>query len=171
MDADAVRSSMREALAACAHPRWFETERGFQGQLLVELAKRIRLPDQAIIEQEYQKRLADHGLRIRPDIIIHEPYDPDRHTSRANGNIAVIELKLNGSAEEATADFASLSAMLSVLDYPLGIFVNIASRRTYAELVPEEAKNRIVSYAVSFIEGKAEVIEAAADTAIPNSGY
>jgi hypothetical protein len=58
---------------------------GFQGQLLVELWKRIPtyLPsDSVIIEQEHQKTLDRHGLTIRPDIIIHEPFDPARHTSR-----------------------------------------------------------------------------------------
>ena len=49
MHTDAILVSMDEALAACAHPRLFETERGFQGQLMVELSKRIHLPDQAIL--------------------------------------------------------------------------------------------------------------------------
>lgn len=159
MHTDAILVSMNEALAACAHPRLFETERGFQGQLMVELSKRIHLPDQAILEQEYQKRLSFHGLTIRPDIVIHEPYDRTRHSSRTSGNIAVIELKLNASASEASADFASLAAMLNVLHYPLGIFVNIGSAETYGKLVPEGAKGRLVTYAVSFAEGKASVVE------------
>lgn len=159
MHTDAILVSMREALAACAHPRLFETERGFQGQLMVELSKRIHLPEQAILEQEYQKRLSSHGLTNRPDIVIHVPYDRTQHSSRASGNIAVIELKLNASASEATADFASLATMLKVLHYPLGIFVNIGSSETYGTLVPEGAKGRIVTYAVSFEKGKVTVVE------------
>ncbi len=159
IDTDIVLSSIRAALSTCAHPRLFETERGFQGQLLIELSKHFQLPDQAIIEQEYQKRLHVHGLTIRPDIVIHEPYNPTRHASRASGNIAVIELKLNANADEAAADFASIADMLRVLHYPLGIFVNINSRETYAELVPEDAKGLIVAYAVSLVEGKANVVE------------
>jgi hypothetical protein len=159
MHTDALLASIRSALAACAHPRLFHTERGL-GQLLVELSKRIHLPDQAILEQEYQKRLLTHGLTIRPDIVIHEPYNPGRHSSRASGNIAVIELKCNANAAQAAADFASISAMLKVLEYPLGIFININSTETHAALVPEEAKGRVVAYAVSPGEGTASVVEA-----------
>jgi hypothetical protein len=75
---------------------------------LVELAKRVHLPAHAIIDQEYQKRLSLHGLTTRPDIVIHEPYQQNRHVSRTTGNIAVIELKRNASAEQAVADFANL---------------------------------------------------------------
>jgi hypothetical protein len=103
MDIDTLLAGMHAALSACAHPRFFETERGFQGQLLVELAKRVHLPAQAIIEQEYQKRLYVHGLKIRPDMVIHEPYQQSRHVRRATSNIAVIELKHNASAEQAAA--------------------------------------------------------------------
>lgn len=156
---EAILSSMREALAACTHPRLFETERGFQGQLLVELAKRVHLPNQAIIEQEYQKRLLAHGLNIRPDIVIHEPYDQRCHSSRASGNIAVVELKLNANAAQAAADFSNLAKMIGVLCYPVGIFVNIGSTKTYAALVPKDAKDRIVTFAISLTEGTVRIIE------------
>jgi len=159
MDTEAFLSSMREALAACVHPRLFVTERGFQGQLLVELAKRVHLPDQAIIEQEYQKRLYFHGLTIRPDIVIHEPYDKSCHSSRTSGNIAVVELKLNANASKAVADFANLAKMVNVLHYPIGIFVNIGSTETHAALVPEDAKSHIISFAVSFTDGKTSITE------------
>jgi hypothetical protein len=126
---------------------------------LVELSQRLHLPNQAIIEQEYQKRLFSHGLTIRPDIVIHDPYDPTRHASRAIGNIVVIELKLKANATQAAADFASLSTMLTVLQYPLGVFININSSETHASLVPPVAKGRIVTYAVSPGDGQAKVVE------------
>jgi hypothetical protein len=160
MDIDTLLSSMHDALSACAHPRFFETERGFQGQLLVELDKPVHLPPQAIIEQEYQKRLYIHGLTIRPDIVIHEPYHEGRHVSRATGNIAVIELKLKASADQAAADFESLAAMLKVLRYPFGIFVNIGAPETPGALVPEGARGRIASFAVFLAKGKPTVLEA-----------
>lgn len=62
------------ALAAVVAPRYFETERGFQGALQSELDRVLpkhQLSAGAIVEQEYQKRLMFHGLQIRPDIIIH----------------------------------------------------------------------------------------------------
>lgn len=162
MDIETLLIGFRESLASVATPRFFETERGFQGALLAELGKRIPnhvLPDGAIIEQEYQKRLAHHGLKIRPDIIIHEPFDPSHHINRREGNIAVIELKLNASQAEAMEDFKSLSAMIDVLHYPLGIFVNIASDATHCQLVPPEAKGHIACYAVSLNNGHVHVVE------------
>lgn len=30
------------------------------------------LPDDPVIQQEYQKRLRHHGIKIRPDIIVHQ---------------------------------------------------------------------------------------------------
>ena len=50
-------------------PRLYKTERGYQGELYAELRAR---PAQAgfagdpIIEQEYQKRIDAHGIKIRP---------------------------------------------------------------------------------------------------------
>jgi hypothetical protein len=156
---DTFLSSMYEALRACDHPRFFETERGFQGQLLIELKKRFDLPDQAILEQEYQKCLNLHGLNIRPDIIIHEPYNPLRHASRSSGNIAVIELKLNASTKQASLDIENIEKMLEILQYPIGVFVNIGSINTYSELVPSKLKGRIILYAVSLQAGKVNVVE------------
>ena len=46
--------------------------------------------------QEHQKTLRIHGLNIRPDIVIHEPFDPLIHANRRDGNYAVFELALRG---------------------------------------------------------------------------
>jgi hypothetical protein len=149
---ESVIVGVRESLAAVSAPRFFETERGFQGELLVQLRHRVSLLDDVIVEQEYQKRLMLHGLNIRPDIIVHKPYNPKFNKARTEGNIAVIELKLNASAAEAVGDFVSLSAMLDILQYPIGIFINIASARTHSDMVPIQAKGRIVCFAV-YLEG------------------
>jgi hypothetical protein len=61
----------------------------------------------------------------------------EHHAGRAEGNRAVVELKLNATTAEAAEDFESLAAMIQVLHYPLGLFVNIASTVTHADLVPE----------------------------------
>jgi hypothetical protein len=90
---DALVACVTESLAAITAPRFFQTERGYQGALLTQLDRRLRLPDHAIIEQEYQKQAGLHGLTIRPDIIIHEPFDPGRHAGRTEGNLAAVELK------------------------------------------------------------------------------
>ena len=160
MDHETLLAHIHRALETISHPRFFETERGFQGALLGALAKTIPdhvLPEGAQIEQEYQKRLKDHGLTVRPDIIIHEPFDETRHASRQDGNIAVIELKLNASQADAQGDFGSLEKMMAGLNYPVAIFINIASDQTHAALVPDAAKGRITCFAVSMREGTAHV--------------
>ena len=48
-----------------------------------------------------------HGLRIRPDIIIHEPFDKTRHASPQDGYIAALERKLNASQGDAQGVFES----------------------------------------------------------------
>jgi len=159
MEPETLFANFRESLEAIIAPRFYETERGFQGELLTQLSKRLRLSDPAIVEQEYQKRQHVHGLSIRPDLIIHEPFDLGHHSSRTEGNIAVVELKLNASANKAAQAFQSLAAMLNVLEYPIGIFVNIGTTETYADLVPQEVKGRIALYAVSLNESHVYVVE------------
>lgn len=152
---------MTTALRAITIPRFYDTERGFQGELLAGLQRVIPadfLPDRAIIEQEYQKRLQEHGLTIRPDIIIHVPFDPSRHRSRRERNVAVMELKLAASAEEAAADIKSLVKMMEILEYPLAIFLNIASEVTHADVVPAEWRERVVCFAVNLRNGEAHVV-------------
>lgn len=83
------------ALASVTDPHYYEDERGFQGEFYAQLRMRLRdmaLPEGALLREEYPKRLAEHGLRIRPDIILHEPFDLSRHRGRNEGNHAVMEL-------------------------------------------------------------------------------
>lgn len=159
MDTDHFRRAFREALQAIDNPRLFETERGYQGELLAQLGRRIELAPEAIVEQEYQKQVSRHGLAIRPDIIIHEPFDERRHSGRDEGNFAVIELKLKASRAKAVGDFHSLARMIEVLKYPLGVFVNIGSSRTFGGAVPDTLKGRIISYGVTLVDGRVEVVE------------
>lgn len=161
MDRETLLDHLTAALRAITRPRFYQNEHGFQGELLVELKQAIPadfLSEEAIIEQEHQKKLKVHGLRIRPDIIIHEPYDEHRHGSRRDGNHAVIEIKRAASPKDAIDDFASLINMIEILDYPLAIFVNIASDNTRADLVPAEWRDRIVCFAVNLRDGEAQVI-------------
>ncbi|MCF7770190.1 hypothetical protein [Achromobacter pulmonis] len=161
MDRDILIAHLTTALRAITAPRFYETERGFQGELLVGLQRVIPegfLPARVIIEQEYQKRLRVHGLTTRPDIIIHEPFDPSRHRSRRDGNVAVMELKRAATAEKAAADIESLMKMMEVLEYPLAIFVNIASEVTHADVVPAEWRERIICFAVNLRNGEAHVV-------------
>lgn len=160
MDTEALLYHIEEALRAVTHPRFYESERGFQGEFLAQLRRVIPdklLPLDAVIEQEYQKRLDYHRLRVRPDIIIHEPFDAGRFTSREQGNIAVLELKLAASRREAADDFDSLMSMIDALAYPLGVFINVASAQTHADALPEQAKGRIACFATALVDGSVQV--------------
>jgi hypothetical protein len=163
METETLLKAVRTSIETIDSPRNYDNERGLQGQLLVELSKRIPAclpPDRTLIEQEHQKTLEHHGLTIRPDIIIHQPFDPAHHGSRREGNFAVFELKRRASAKEAAEDFGSLAAMLDVLQYPIGIFINIGSDETHANLVPQQARGRIVIFAARLIDGHVRVTEA-----------
>lgn len=160
MDLDALLEAIRESLSAITEPRFYENERGFQGQLLVELSQRIPdfiPPNHAILEQEHQKRLEVHGLDIRPDIIIHKPFDPALHDSRKDGNFAVIELKRRAGPKKAIEDFGSLCSMLEILEYPIGIFINIDHTKTQAEHVPAAFRSQIFAFCTKLVDGVAQV--------------
>jgi hypothetical protein len=162
MDYEALYAVLRDALSRIDHMRFFESELGFQGELRAQLERlnlRALLPEGSIIEQEHQKTLQAHRMTIRPDIIIHEPFDPRRHADRTQGNVAVIELKLRASEAKAAGDFESLGQMLDVLHYPVGIFINIGSPRTHSILVPGALRGRIVCYAVWLQDGKTQLVE------------
>lgn len=156
---DDVLACVRVSLGAITASRFFETERGYQGALLGQLSDRLQLPDYGIVEQEHQKQALLHGLTIRPDIIVHEPFNSERHGARTEGNVAVVELKLRARPADALADFESLRAMLDVLRYRLGIFVNIDSAVTHAELVPDDIRGRVVCFAVILSDGIPQVTE------------
>ena len=153
----------RESLRAIAIPRFFETERGYQAELLAELRKRLptilALHDNAIIEQEYQKRVAVHGLNIRPDLVIHVPFDEERHPDRKRGNYACFELKRKATATEARADYENLSRLMGALNYPVGIFINLDSRETHISEAPKAAVGQFFSFAVSLRDGIVELHE------------
>lgn len=136
-------------------PHYYEDERGFQGEFYAKLHHRLRdivVPEGAILREEYQKRLSQHRLTIRPDIILHEPFNPDRHRNRNDGNHAVMELKKRATRSSAANAIESLIAMLDTLNYPFGVLINVDSSRHWAELVPEAYRHRITCLAISLDE-------------------
>ena len=96
--------------------------------------------------------MAEHGLRIRPDIILHEPFDPSRYRSRDEGNHAVMELKRHATPSTVATAFTNLVAMADALNYPLGVLINIASSKTWVESRTEPHRARIVCLAVHLDE-------------------
>lgn len=157
--------AFRDSLKAINEERLFSTERGYQGQLLSELDRRLKtkiiLITGIIIEQEYQKKLEEHGIKIRPDIIIHIPFKDKIHPSRNYGNYVVIQLKLNATKDTAIEDFEKLDLMFDKnnLDYPLGIFININSDLTFFDSYSGDYKNRLHCFAVKLSDNKVLIYE------------
>lgn len=161
MDREPFIAALIASLHAIRNPQFYTDERAFQGQLLVELSNRLLgvLPADGIVQQEAQKRLADHGLNQRPDIIVHEPFDPQRHEGRYQGNHAAIALKRRATASDAEDDFKKLQSMLDVLDYPLGVFINIDALTSFSNQLPNQLKERVVCFAVRLSnDGAAQVV-------------
>jgi hypothetical protein len=148
---------MQDALGDIREPRFFETERGYQGELVAQLGKRLKnaaLPGDPIVEQEYQKTMPAHGITIRPDIVIHIPFERGVVESRDRGNFVAIELKRHSTENEAYGDFASLAQMHEVLRYPLTIFINIDSDKTHWAACPQSIAHQTVCFAVRLQDGK-----------------
>lgn len=149
-----------DSLKSVRDPRFFATERGFQGEMLAQLRNRIEqasLPGAPIVEQEYQKTIPLHGLKIRPDIIVHVPFERGGIDRRDQGNFVAIELKLRADETEARTDFAKLAQMKEVLGYPLTIFINIGGHETYFAACPAEIAGQTICYAVRIENGDAAV--------------
>jgi hypothetical protein len=155
--AEAFLKQMQEALESIREERFFGTERGFQGELLAELRKRLResaFPADPVVEQEYQKTLPLHGIKIRPDLIIHIPFERERTGTRQEGNFVAVELKLRASAEEAMDAFNNLLPMKEILHYPVTIFINIDSEKTYSDVCLKTLAGQTICCAVRLEEGK-----------------
>jgi hypothetical protein len=147
---------LRDALEGIREPRFFETERGFQGELLIQIGKRLKyagLPGDPIVEQEYQKTIPLHRLKIRPDIIVHIPFERGKVERRDEGNFVAMELKLRASENDARGDFANLAQMREMLGYPLTVFINIDSAETHAALCPNAILGQTVCFAVRLEDG------------------
>lgn len=160
---DLLLRGFRDSIRAIKTRRLFSTERGYQGRLLTELDKRNMIekiiPGDAVIEQEYQKSLETHGINIRPDIIIHIPYSEETGLSRASGNFVIIQLKLKANEIKAKEDFKNMDLMFSKLDYPLGIFLNIDSDKTFYSSYSGEHKDRLHCFAVKLSKDKVFICE------------
>lgn len=126
---DALIRSTEAAIRTVDAARFFQTERGFQGRFYCALQKQLDqaglMGNGAILEMEYQKS-SRHDLTQRPDIIFHIPAEYSGASVEAN-NFAVWALKRRASIAKAQSDFDRLDQMFYELNYPLGIFVNIAA--------------------------------------------
>jgi hypothetical protein len=147
---------LRQALKNIREEQFFRDERGFQGALLQEFSKQLPngvLPTDPISQQECQKRLPSHRIRIRPDIIVHIPFERGLTKKRDEGNFVAMELKRRATDKRAKGAFANLAQMKKALKYPLTVFINIDSEETHSALCPMSIANQTVCFAVRREDG------------------
>ena len=163
MDRARFLQIVREGLDSIHEGRLFDTERGYQGALVAQLETRLAQssiwPGNPLVEQEYQKTIERHGLTLRPDIIVHLPFDRGGIPNRQEGNYAVIQLKLRGRLKKALNDYCKLALMCSVLHYSVGVFINIDSDATFFSDYEGEARVKLYAFAVRLRNGSVAIEE------------
>lgn len=152
-----------EALKHMDSPRFFKTERGFQGRfacaLYEILNKRQIFPDDTIVEEEYQKRIEPHRTSLRPDLIIHVPFEAGHSSSRKENNFVVFAFKRQASKDDAKDDFEKLDTIFRELEYPLGIFINIDGRsEVFLDKYSGSFKNRIHEFCIRQTNNKLDIL-------------
>lgn len=149
---DQIIAATVQAFFADRSPRFFNTERGYQGSfycsLRAALDRQGLLFDDRIVEMEYQKREPQHGLKQRPDIVFHIPSEVSGSLVGQN-NYAVWAFKREANQEAAQKDFAKLDEMFETLNYPLGFFINIGSECHHLTSYEGSFSERLVVFAVS----------------------
>jgi hypothetical protein len=146
------------SIEAIGDRRFYQTERGYGGAFVVELASRLpktSVLDGSIVEIEYQKLLRLHGTRIRPDILVHPP-TPD-YGDRRIGNVMACELKLRARRRDAMSDFRKLDELCAKLAYPVVVFINVDSNDTYTEFYNGPYRECFHFFATQLCDGKAHV--------------
>ena len=145
------------ALKRINSPRFYKTERGFQGRLTSVLNKiqdeQHIFPDGTIIEEEYQKKLEPHGMTQRPDIIIHDPIETGHSNNRKENNYVVFALKLNKKKNEVMKDYKKLDEVIEKLNYQFGIFININSINSFLGEYQGPNKDKLHEFCIKQING------------------
>jgi hypothetical protein len=155
---DQTVCAILRTLARIPCGRFWETERGFVGQFNAEFQAVVRelgiLPAGTVIEEEHQKRFEEHGLRYRPDLIVHVPYDPGIVSSRRQGNYVVFEFKNRGNSTDASEALKKLDEYARVLDYKVGVFVNINSPQCHLGSFELRHSHHVHEFAVAPLDNE-----------------
>lgn len=165
MNSELIIETVIEVLKHMDSPRFFKTERGFQGRFACALyeifdAKNI-FQDDTIIEEEYQKRMGPHETKLRPDLIVHVPVESSYSNSRTENNFVVFEFKRQSNEDQAKKDFEKLHELFKKLDYPLGIFININGYpNIFLNKYSGNFKNRIHEFCITQTNGKNNILHA-----------
>ena len=161
MNAELSIKIVTEALKNMDSPRFFKTERGFQGRFACALYEildgRKIFPDDTIIEQEYQKKIKNHGTKLRPDLIVHMPIESSHSTDRTENNFVVFAFKKQANECKAKEDFRKLDELFEKLKYPLGIFININGSEIFLDKYSGSFKKRIHEFYISQTDNKLNI--------------
>ncbi|AFM23337.1 hypothetical protein [Desulfomonile tiedjei] len=147
------------AIGRINHPRFFRSERGYQGELYCRLREEFlsqNLLDERMLEPEYQKRPTDHLTQQRPDIIYHIPAPAEGEVFI--NNYTVWALKLRADHPDVISDFEKLYEMISLLQYPLAVFLNIDSDSHYLHDCIPDYRNRIVAFTTMRNEAEGKLV-------------
>ena len=154
---------LRSALLAIREPRFYKTEREYQEELLVQIRARLEetpiWPGSPIVEQEYQENADAHNIDIRPDLIIHCPFARGMFESRTQGDYVVVELRRRANRRAALQDYAKLDRICTVLDYAMGIFINVDSTHIFLPEYGSEGSGRLHGFAVELRGGQVYIQE------------
>jgi hypothetical protein len=154
---------LRSALLAIQEPRFYSTEREYQGELLAQIGARLGdvpiWPGSSAVEQEYQENAAAHGLDIRPDLIIHAPFDRGLFEHKREGDYVVIELKRRASKQTVESAYAKLTQICTLLDYAMGILIHVDSDQVFFSEPGSTASERLHGFAVELRDGRVHLLE------------
>lgn len=146
--------------------RYFRTERGYQTEFYSILSNNIAgkniFPQHTILEAEVQKKnLAHYGVTQRPDLLIHIPIETGITENANENNFVNFAFKLNGNVAASTEDFNKLDEMFQLLNYELGIYINIGHYpEIYLDSYNGEYKDRIHEFSIGLKEKKVLVSHA-----------
>jgi len=150
------------AMKQIALPRFFKSERGYQGIFYCKLYKEFKkcgiVNEDCIIEMEYQKS-ARHRIYQRPDIILHIPVEHSGAVPTDN-NFAVWALKARANKAAALEDFEKLNQMFTYLNYEIGFFVNIGNDFHHLNNYNGKFQDRLICFAVKLQNGNAIIKQA-----------
>ena len=164
MNTNAVIGIVIDALKKVNNPRFFKTERGYQGRfgcaMYEVMDNKGIFPDDAILEEEYQKRRNEHGTIQRPDIIVHIPTEISGLANTTKNNFVVFAFKKNATLKKAGEDFYKLDVMFKELEYPLGIFINIGTLHTHIDKYRGDYKERLHFFSVVMKNVELKIVHA-----------
>lgn len=152
---------IQDAIRSIRNPHVFELAQSYRGELLAEIRRRLPeagLPGDALVQQEYQRRLVDHGVNVRPDIIIHVPMRIG--ADRRLVNFAVLEMDRSAGPKAAQEDFDDLDLAMAFLQYPLAVFLNVASTQTQASHYQGPFRDCLHCFAVRFAANRLRIAHA-----------